>query len=75
MRLFYWPCFMQYSLFGSILTIGAMIGAIISGRIADYAGRRTVSLSNFVYFEMKISFLIISIFDYGAFWKAGYGVL
>ncbi|KAL5136015.1 Sugar transporter ERD6-like 5 [Glycine soja] len=32
----------EYSLFGSILTIGAMIGAIISGRIADYAGRRTV---------------------------------
>ncbi|KAL5136016.1 Sugar transporter ERD6-like 5 [Glycine soja] len=31
----------EYSLFGSILTIGAMIGAIISGRIADYAGRRT----------------------------------
>ncbi|KAK7337829.1 hypothetical protein VNO77_18416 [Canavalia gladiata] len=30
----------QYSIFGSILTIGAMIGAIMSGRIADYAGRR-----------------------------------
>ncbi|KAK7258808.1 hypothetical protein RIF29_24395 [Crotalaria pallida] len=30
----------QYSIFGSILTVGAMIGAIVSGRIADYAGRR-----------------------------------
>ncbi|KAK2419164.1 Major facilitator superfamily protein [Trifolium repens] len=30
----------EYSLFGSILTIGAMIGAIVSGSIADYAGRR-----------------------------------
>ncbi|KAG4916897.1 hypothetical protein JHK87_054454 [Glycine soja] len=30
----------QYSIFGSILTIGAMIGAVVSGRIADYAGRR-----------------------------------
>ncbi|KAK7284314.1 hypothetical protein RJT34_19059 [Clitoria ternatea] len=30
----------QYSIVGSILTIGAMIGAVISGRIADYAGRR-----------------------------------
>ncbi|KAE9593665.1 putative major facilitator, sugar transporter, major facilitator superfamily [Lupinus albus] len=30
----------EYSIFGSILTIGAMIGAIVSGRIADYAGRR-----------------------------------
>lgn len=75
MRLFYWPYFMQYSLFGSILTIGAMIGAIISGRIADYAGRRTVRLSNFVRFEMKVSCLIISIFGYVAFWNAGYGLL
>ncbi|GAV63220.1 Sugar_tr domain-containing protein [Cephalotus follicularis] len=30
----------EYSLFGSVLTIGAMIGAIMSGRIADYVGRR-----------------------------------
>ncbi|PON85517.1 Major facilitator, sugar transporter-like [Trema orientale] len=30
----------QYSLFGSILTIGAMVGAIVSGKIADYIGRR-----------------------------------
>ncbi|PON65728.1 Major facilitator, sugar transporter-like [Parasponia andersonii] len=30
----------QYSLFGSILTIGAMIGAITSGLIADYIGRK-----------------------------------
>ncbi|KAH7543135.1 hypothetical protein FEM48_Zijuj02G0151200 [Ziziphus jujuba var. spinosa] len=33
----------EYSLFGSILTIGAMIGAIASGKIADYLGRRCVS--------------------------------
>ncbi|OVA11401.1 Sugar/inositol transporter [Macleaya cordata] len=30
----------EYSLFGSILTIGAMLGAIMSGRIADLIGRR-----------------------------------
>ncbi|XP_020868549.1 sugar transporter ERD6-like 5 isoform X5 [Arabidopsis lyrata subsp. lyrata] len=30
----------EYSLFGSILTIGAMIGAAMSGRIADLIGRR-----------------------------------
>ncbi|XP_061367416.1 sugar transporter ERD6-like 5 isoform X3 [Gastrolobium bilobum] len=30
----------EFSLFGSILTIGAMIGAVGSGKIADYAGRR-----------------------------------
>ena len=33
----------QYSLFGSILTFGAMIGAITSGPIADYIGRKGVS--------------------------------
>ncbi|KAL2903039.1 Sugar transporter ERD6 [Bienertia sinuspersici] len=30
----------QYSVFGSILTIGAMIGAILSGWIEDHFGRR-----------------------------------
>ncbi|XP_071703616.1 sugar transporter ERD6-like 16 isoform X2 [Rutidosis leptorrhynchoides] len=30
----------EYSLFGSIVTIGAMIGAITSGRIADTIGRK-----------------------------------
>ncbi|XP_068659148.1 sugar transporter ERD6-like 5 isoform X2 [Aristolochia californica] len=30
----------QYSVFGSILTIGAMVGAIMSGYVADFLGRR-----------------------------------
>lgn len=30
----------EYSLFGSISTIGAMIGAVVSGKIADLLGRR-----------------------------------
>ncbi|PWA94661.1 sugar transporter ERD6-like 7 [Artemisia annua] len=30
----------QYSLFGSILTLGAMIGAVASGPISDYFGRK-----------------------------------
>ncbi|KAK6913831.1 Major facilitator, sugar transporter-like, partial [Dillenia turbinata] len=30
----------EYSMFGSILTIGAMIGAITSGRVADFIGRK-----------------------------------
>ncbi|KAK4800572.1 hypothetical protein SAY86_021059 [Trapa natans] len=30
----------QYSIFGSILTIGAMLGAVTSGRMADFLGRK-----------------------------------
>uniref|UniRef100_A0A7N2L3U6 Major facilitator superfamily (MFS) profile domain-containing protein n=1 Tax=Quercus lobata TaxID=97700 RepID=A0A7N2L3U6_QUELO len=30
----------QYSIFGSILTIGAMLGAVFSGKIADFIGRK-----------------------------------
>ncbi|XP_059435651.1 sugar transporter ERD6-like 5 isoform X2 [Corylus avellana] len=30
----------EYSIFGSILTIGAMLGAVFSGKIADLIGRR-----------------------------------
>nr|KAJ0205622.1 hypothetical protein LSAT_V11C500242900 [Lactuca sativa] len=33
----------EYSVFGSILTIGAMVGAVMSGKIADQLGRRRVS--------------------------------
>nr|CAN83661.1 hypothetical protein VITISV_037729 [Vitis vinifera] len=32
----------EYSIFGSILTIGGMIGAVMSGKIADLIGRRGV---------------------------------
>ncbi|KAM0067492.1 putative major facilitator, sugar transporter, major facilitator superfamily [Helianthus debilis subsp. tardiflorus] len=36
----------EYSVFGSILTIGAMVGAVMSGKIADQLGRRwTMGLS------------------------------
>jgi len=34
---------MKYSVFGSILTFGAMVGAITSGPIADLIGRKGVS--------------------------------
>ncbi|WCJ43216.1 Major facilitator superfamily protein [Euphorbia peplus] len=37
----------QYSLFGSLLTIGGMLGAIFSGRIADMLGRKgAMAVSN-----------------------------
>lgn len=32
----------QFSFFGSILTVGSMIGAITSGNIADFLGRKRV---------------------------------
>ncbi|KAF7837177.1 sugar transporter ERD6-like 16 [Senna tora] len=35
----------QYSMFGSLVTIGAMLGAITSGRIADFMGRKGGSYS------------------------------
>ncbi|XP_040372586.1 sugar transporter ERD6-like 5 isoform X3 [Rosa chinensis] len=39
----------EYSVFGSILTIGAMIGAVVSGKMADYIGRRgTMGFSQIV---------------------------
>lgn len=41
---------MQFSLFGSILTFGAMFGAITSGPIADSLGRKWVYI-NFILFQ------------------------
>ena len=40
-------CRLQYSVFGSILSIGAMIGAISSGWIADYIGRKGVRTKSY----------------------------
>lgn len=34
----------QYSVFGSILTIGAMVGAMMSGCVADIIGRKRVRI-------------------------------
>jgi len=32
-------------MFGSILTIGAMLGAVMSGKISDFSGRKGVNIS------------------------------
>ena len=37
------PSILQYSVFGSIMTIGGMVGAVISGKLADVIGRKYVS--------------------------------
>lgn len=33
---------LQFAIFGSVLTIGAMVGAVTSGRLADFLGRKMV---------------------------------
>ncbi|KAH7572003.1 hypothetical protein JRO89_XS04G0183800 [Xanthoceras sorbifolium] len=43
----------EYSVFASILTIGAMLGAILSGKIADLIGRRGVSVSVPIHIHIK----------------------
>ncbi|GFZ08946.1 major facilitator superfamily protein [Actinidia rufa] len=67
----------EYSMFGSILTIGAMIGAITSGRVSDSIGRKGAMRISAVscitgwlavYFSMGALFL-----DVGRF-LTGYGV-
>lgn len=44
--LFFSLSLVQYSVFGSILTIGGMAGAIASGRISDLFGHKVVSSLN-----------------------------
>ncbi|XP_012493032.1 sugar transporter ERD6-like 5 isoform X2 [Gossypium raimondii] len=67
----------EYSFFGSILTIGAMIGAVMSGRLADYIGRkRTMGFSEIF---CIIGWLLI-LFSKSALWLdfgrmlVGYGM-
>ncbi|KAL1548540.1 sugar transporter ERD6-like 16 [Salvia divinorum] len=67
----------EFSMFGSIITIGAMIGAVTSGRLADYIGRKGAMRMSAVfcitgwlavYFAMEALFL-----DVGRF-CTGYGI-
>ena len=56
-------CILQYSVFGSIMTIGGVIGGLISGRMANLIGRRGVhffchlSISCWYFYYYKFLFL------------------
>lgn len=44
---FFW--FLQYSVFGSIINLGGVIGGLQNGGIADLIGRRGVSFFSHIY--------------------------
>lgn len=48
----------QFSTFGSILNVGCMFGAIVSGRLADYFGRKLVSYSLLRFFWLALCSLV-----------------
>lgn len=64
----------EYSVFGSILTIGAMLGAIMSGKLADLFGRKDhVVFGNFL-FTGVVSNFVFKGFLVARLWKIFNGI-
>lgn len=67
----------EYAVFGSILTIGAMIGAITSGKIADFIGRKGAMGMSSVICTLGWLAIYLSLgsvlLDFGRF-LTGYGI-
>ena len=59
---------LQFAIFGSILTIGAMVGAVTSGRLADFLGRKMVKLLHCQLRRIFLVLLKIILTLYPLFW-------
>lgn len=58
---------LQFAIFGSVLTVGAMVGAVTSGRLADFLGRKMVKSLRCQLRPIFLVLLMIAV-TYPLFW-------